>query len=94
MPNMDTIQFKTMELLTYHCGCLGKLVTMAMRYVADAYCPKEPPYQIWTQYNLRQWSNKCRVKYQESSTGLHEVFRLYKCKNLGVRNVKLLLRLV
>ena len=74
---MDTIQLKTNELLTYHCG-----VTMAMRYVADAYCPKEPPYQIWMQYNLRQWSNKCRVKYQESSSGVHEVFRRYKCKNL------------
>ena len=64
---------------------------MATRYVADAYCPKEPPYQIWTLCNLRQWSNKCRVKYQESSTGLHEV---YKCKNLDLINVKLLLRLV
>ena len=25
-----------------------------MRCVADAYPPKEPPYQIWTQSNLRQ----------------------------------------
>ena len=92
MPNMDTIQLKTKELLTYHCGCLGNLVTMANRYVADAYCPKEPPYQIWTQYNLRQWSNKCKVKYQESSTGLHEV--PYKCKYLDLINVKLLLRFI
>ena len=58
-----------------------------MRYVADAYCPKELPYEIWTHYNLRQWSNKCRVKYQELSTGLHEVFRLYKCKNLDLRTL-------
>ena len=36
-------------------GC-GNLATIAMRYVADAHCPKEPPYQIWTQYNLRQRS--------------------------------------
>ena len=38
----------------YHCGCHGNLVTVAMRYVADAYRPKEPPYQIWTQYDIRQ----------------------------------------
>ena len=30
------------------------LVTTAMRYVADSYRPKEPPYQIWTQYDIRQ----------------------------------------
>ena len=94
MPNMDTIQLKTKESLTYYSGCLGNQVTMATRYVADAHCLKEPPYQIWTQYKLRQWSNKCRVKYQESSTGLHEVFRPYICKNLDLINVKLLLRLI
>ena len=32
--------------MTYYCGCHDNLVTIAMRYVADAYCPKEPPYQI------------------------------------------------
>ena len=32
-------------------------VTKAMRYVADAYSPKESPYKIWTQYDLRQRSN-------------------------------------
>ena len=37
---------KTKELLMHHCGCHGKLVTIAMRYVADAYRPKECPYQI------------------------------------------------
>ena len=67
---------------------------MATRYVADAYCPKESPYEIWTLYNLRQRSNKCRVKYQESSTGLHEVVRPSKCKNLDLVSVKLLLRLI
>ena len=36
------------ELVTYHSGFHGNLVTIAMRYVADAYCPNEPPYQIWT----------------------------------------------
>ena len=30
--------------------------TKAMRYVADAYSPKEYPYKIWTQYDLRQRS--------------------------------------
>ena len=77
---MDSIQLKAMELLTYHCGCLDNLVTMATRYVADAYCPKEPPYQIWTLYNLRQWSNKCRVKYQESSTGYIKYLDLINVK--------------
>ena len=31
-------------------------VTKAMRYVADAYSPKEPPYKIWTPYDVRQSS--------------------------------------
>ena len=48
MPNIDSIQLKTKELLTYYCGCHGNLVNIATRYVADAYCPNEPPYQIWT----------------------------------------------
>ena len=47
---------KTKESLIYYCGCYGNLVTIATRYVADAYCPKETPYQIWTQYDLRQRS--------------------------------------
>ena len=51
MPHMDSIRLKTKELLTYDCGCHGNVVTIATRYVADAYCPKEPPCQIWTQYN-------------------------------------------
>ena len=53
---MDSIQLKIKELLTYHCGCHGNLVTIAMRYVADAYRPKEPLYQTWTQYDIRQRS--------------------------------------
>ena len=44
------------ELLTYYCNCHGNLVTIAVRYVADTYCPKEPDYQIWTQYDVRQRS--------------------------------------
>ena len=58
---MDSIQLKTKELGTYYCGCHGNLVTIATRYVADAYCPKEPPYQIWTQYDLRQRSYKANM---------------------------------
>ena len=38
----------------FYSGCYGNLVTIAMRYVADAYCPKEPPYQIWIEYAFRQ----------------------------------------
>ena len=30
--------------------------------MADAYCPKEPPYQIWTQYQLREGSYKVKCK--------------------------------
>ena len=56
MPNMDLVQFKTKELGTYYCGCHGNLAAIALKYVVDAYCPKEPPYQISTQYDLRQRS--------------------------------------
>ena len=34
------------RVIDAHCGCHGNLVSIAMRYVADAYHPKEPPYQI------------------------------------------------
>ena len=54
IPNMDSMQLETKELLTYHCGCQGNLVTIATRYVADANCPIKPSYQIWTQYDSRQ----------------------------------------
>ena len=36
---MDSIQCKTKELLTYHCGGHGNLVTIAKRYVDDTYRP-------------------------------------------------------
>ena len=48
MPNIDSILPKTKELVRYYCGCHGNLVTIATRFVAGAYCPEEPPYQIWT----------------------------------------------
>ena len=37
MPNMNVIQFKTNELLRYHFCCYGNLVTIATRYMTDAY---------------------------------------------------------
>ena len=43
IPNMDSIRPKTKELMIYYCGCHGNLITIAMRYMADAYCPKEVP---------------------------------------------------
>ena len=51
---MDSIRLKMNELLMFYSGCHGNLVTIAMRYVADVCCPKEPAFQIWTQYDLRQ----------------------------------------
>ena len=64
---------KTKELLTYYCGCHGNLVTIATRYVADAFCPKEPPYQIWTQCDLRQrsYKAKCRLRLIDSDSFTH-----------------------
>ena len=37
---MDSMRLKTKELLAYHCGCHDNLVTIATRYVADAYSPQ------------------------------------------------------
>ena len=36
---MDSIRPKTKELMTYYCGCHGNLVTIAIRFVANVYCP-------------------------------------------------------
>ena len=46
MLNVDSIWLKAKELLTYHCGCHGNLVTIATRYVPGAYYSKETPCQI------------------------------------------------
>ena len=46
MLKISSIGLKTNELLTYHCGCHGNSVTIATRYVANAYCPKEAVCQI------------------------------------------------
>ena len=32
---MNLIELRRKELLTYHCGCVGNLIIMATRYVAD-----------------------------------------------------------
>ena len=40
MPNMDSIQLKVKELLRFHSGCHGDQVTIATKYLADAYHPK------------------------------------------------------
>ena len=44
--NVDSIWLKAKESLTFHNGCHSNLVTIAMRYVADAYHPKKGSYQI------------------------------------------------
>ena len=59
IPNVDSVRPKTKELLTYCCSCHGNLITIATRYMADAYSHKEPPCQLWTQYVLRQKSYEC-----------------------------------
>ena len=41
MLNMNSIHLKTKDLLRYHCSCDGNLVAVAMKYAADACCPKE-----------------------------------------------------
>ena len=35
MPNMNSIQLKTKELVTYYCSGHGDLITIATRYMAD-----------------------------------------------------------
>ena len=60
MQNIKSTLLKTKEFMTYLCGCHGNLVIIATMYVADTYCPKEAPCQIWSQYNLRQRSYKIR----------------------------------
>ena len=38
---MISVRPKTKELVKFHSGCHGNPVTIAMRYVADAYRPNE-----------------------------------------------------
>ena len=58
MPNVDSIWLKTNKLLTYHYGFHSNLVTIATRYVADAYHPKK----FHTKYDLNRNQDK-RVIY-------------------------------
>ena len=58
MPNVDSIWLETNKLLTYHYGCHSNLVTIATRYVADAYHPKK----VYTKYELNSSKDK-RVIY-------------------------------
>ena len=53
MPIIKSIQSKTKELLTYHCGCHSNQVTIATRYVADVYYSKEALCQMYSQYDFR-----------------------------------------
>ena len=41
MPNMNSRHLKTKELLRYHYSCPSNLAAVAVKYAADAYCPKE-----------------------------------------------------
>ena len=44
MASMISIGLRTKELLRHYCRYHGNLVTIATRYVANAYCPKEALY--------------------------------------------------
>ena len=46
VPDMNLIPPKTKELIKYHCGCHGNIVTITKGYLADAYYFKEDLYQI------------------------------------------------
>ena len=46
MPNMNSVRFNTHERLRYHFRCHVNLVTIATRYVADAYHHKDTSHQI------------------------------------------------
>ena len=41
MPNMNSRHLKTNELLKNHCSCHDNLVTVTVKYAADACCLKE-----------------------------------------------------
>ena len=41
MPNMNSRHLKTKESLRYHCSYHSNLVAVAVKYAADACCPKD-----------------------------------------------------
>ena len=43
---MNSIWLKTKELLRFYSGYHGELVSIATKYVADAYCVRKPRYKI------------------------------------------------
>ena len=66
---MDSVKLKTKELLTYHCGCHGNLVTTVTKYVADAYRLMEPPYYIWT----KELQSKMYLTQTQTQTQTHRL---------------------
>ena len=46
----------TKELMIFNFRCQNNQVAITVRYVTDAYCPKETAYGMQTQYDLRQRS--------------------------------------
>ena len=55
MPNMDSIQIKTNELLRYYCSCHGNLVTIAMRFVANV---SIVPRNLYAKYGFNTTQDK------------------------------------
>ena len=54
MPNMDSIQLKTNELLIFQSGCHGNQVHITTWYKVDAYYPKN----IYAKYRLKMTQDK------------------------------------
>ena len=60
MPNIQPIELKTEELLTYLCGYHGNLVIIVTRYVADAIVPKKHH----AKYEVNTTSDKGVIKLE------------------------------
>ena len=56
---MNSIRFKTSELLMFYSSCHGHQVSIVMRYEADAYCLKK----LHTKYELNTTKTKELVTY-------------------------------
>ena len=52
----DLNRTQGIEVIKLSSGCHGNLVTIVMKYFANAYCPKEALQQIEFQYNLKRRS--------------------------------------
>ena len=92
---MNLIYFKAKDLLRYHCGHHGNIITIVVRYVADPFSPKKGSYQIWIPYKLGQRSKKVLQEYSKSSPKvldgvLHSLFSARKMSaSYLVENFKL-----